>query len=86
MEEFNNIHEMETILEALNNKNKLNERMKHLYTFILKSKFIVFKGYHSKYIILMFYQEVIDYFHKSEGEDCLVVDGKILKIKKLKTN
>ena len=83
--EFNKIKEMDSILRALENKNKLDERRADVYEFIQKSKYMVMTGFHNRKIILMFYDEVMEYFkEKTNNKNCVVVDDKIIYVSKRK--
>lgn len=83
-DDFEKIKEMETMIFALKEKYKdIPENIEAVYEFILKSKYIVFKGYHNRRILVMFYDSVMEYFKdKTKNKNCMVIDGKIIYTRK----
>ena len=84
-DDFSKIKKIDTILEALKLKDKLNERMGDIYEFIKKQKYLFMNGFHNRKIILMFYDEVIDYFkEKTNNKNCMIIEKKIIYVSKKK--
>ena len=76
------IKEIHSILIALDIKEKLDDRNKDILKFIDKSEYMILSGYHNRNIILFFYEEVLEYLKAKEGSNCIIVENKIIHIKK----
>lgn len=85
IDDFSKIKKIDTILEALKLQDKLDERREDIYEFIKKQKYLFLNGFHNRKIIIMFYDEVLEYFkEKTHNKNCMIIDKKIIYVSKKK--
>lgn len=81
IDDITKIKKIETILDSLKFKNELDERRNDIYEFIKKQKFLIMSGFHNRKIILMFYDEIVDYFKtKTNNKNCMIIENKIIYV------